>query len=83
MTVPAAAAPTISPAVVEPVKEIMSTPGWRDNLIAHDAAGAVHQVEHARRHVGLVQHLGHEGAARGGVDTGLGDHRAAGGQTRR
>ena len=49
--------------------------------IAHDAAGAVHQVEHTWRHAGLVQHLGHQGAARGGVDTGLGDDRATGGQT--
>ena len=31
MTVPAAAAPTASPAVVDPVNEIMSTPGWRDS----------------------------------------------------
>ena len=31
LTVSAAAAPTCAPAAVDPVNEIMSTPGWRDS----------------------------------------------------
>ena len=38
LTVRAAASPTLIPAAVEPVNEIMSTSGWRRQGLADDAA---------------------------------------------
>ena len=48
--------------------------------VADDAAGAVDQVEHARRQFRLVQHLRQQCAARRGIQARLGDDRASGGE---
>jgi hypothetical protein len=49
------------PTSVEPVKAILSTPGWSTSACA-GAAVAGDDVEHARRQAGLVGELGEERA---------------------
>ena len=71
LTVCAAASPTLIPAPVEPVNETMSTSGWTRQGVAHDAAAADDQVEHARRRARLVHDLGQRHARGGEASDGL------------
>ena len=50
------------PARVEPVNDTMSTSGCAAIACADGRAVAVHEVEHAGRHAGLVQDLGERGS---------------------
>ena len=60
LTVAAASSLTRLPARVDPVKEIMSTPGWAAHRLADHRAVAAHQVKHAGGKPHLVDHLGQD-----------------------
>ena len=83
LTVSAAALATCVPARVEPVNETMSMPGCDAIAGADRRPVAVDQVEHARRHAGLMQHLGEEDGVQRRDLGRLQHHRAAGGERRR
>ena len=76
-TVGAAAWATSTPALVEPVIEIMSTSGCAAKRGADLRPIAVHQVEHTRRDAGVVHHLGKEQGAQGRQLAGLQNDRAS------
>ena len=81
-TVGAAFWATSMPARVEPVNDTMSTSGCDDSAAPTVGAVAVHEVEHAGRHAGLLEDLGEDDGVQRRDLGRLQHHRATGGERR-
>jgi hypothetical protein len=79
---PAVALRMILPTSDEPVKAILSTPGWL-TMAAPAVRPARHDVDDALRHAGALADLGEEDGGQRGEFGRLQHHRAAGRQRRR